>query len=265
MKARALRGPVRRSPFVIAVVVAVGLLAAGVSRAQPEPIRSERELVALMHEDLSSLNGIEEALLRDDHEGVRQGASRIAANAGRMRDFDLASCGLDPKRAPEFERYVVAQEKAARAVASAAAKRDSAAVLRGTQQLVSAGCVGCHGAFLEADAGRTPRVLIMRTLLDAVRDMTRGVVMNDFATVARQAREIAASARIFTWSQVIEQMFSLPDPDAREAFRKYFEVLVSEAIRVESAAVARDPVAVGDASRQMLEQGCVACHARFRR
>ena len=29
--------------------------------------------------------------------------------------------------------------------------------------------------------------------------------------------------------------------------------------------VARDPVAVADASRRMLEQGCVACHARFRR
>jgi len=105
----------------------------------------------------------------------------------------------------------------------------------------------------------------MRTLLGSVQDMNRGVVMNDFALVAREAREMGAIADIFSWSQVIEDMFKIADPDERSAFRGHLDRLSAEAIRIESAAVERDGLAVTQALHRMLEEGCLSCHKRFRK
>lgn len=64
---------------------------------------------------------------------------------------------------------------------------------------------------------------------------------------------------------MIDQLFDVKQPEDVAAFRDHLEALRSEAIRVESAAAARNPEALAETARLMMERGCVACHVQFRK
>jgi cytochrome c556 len=218
-----------------------------------------------MHQNLASINEIDEALVRDDYPRIKEEALSLKANAISLQDADLASLGLNSEKDDVFDKYAAAQAESADAIASAARDRDAGAVLYGVQRMLDSACVVCHTDFRETDIGRTPPVLFMRTLLSSVQSINRGIAMSDFALIAREAREIGAIAHTLTWSQVIEMMFSVKDPAEKVEFRGYFETLSTQAIQVEHAATQRDFAMIAAATQRMLKNGCVSCHAKFRK
>ena len=259
---RTPRDPKRTRRLWRATILGIGLaLPAIPSSGGPPPQR----LVSVMHENLAAVNGITEAVARDDYARIQREAATLKENADSMRGLDLAKHGLDPARDAVFDDYLTAQAGAAGAIATAALGADGGRVLAGVQQLFDDACVRCHADFREADQDRTPQILFMRNLLSSVQDINRGIAMNDFALVAREAREIGAVAHVFSWSQVVEGLFSIKDPAERTEFRGYFETLSTQAILVEGAAMKRESALISSAAQRMLTKGCLACHAKFRK
>ena len=246
---------------VAAFVATVGVGTGAVASADAGP---DFKLVAVMHQDLAAVNEIAEAVVRDDYERVEKGAATLKANAISMQGIDLKLLRLDPKKGAEFNRFLTAQRRAADSILNAAALEDATAVLLGVNRLIDDACAACHSEVREADAGRTPRALFMRSLLSSVQSVNRGIAMDDYGLIAREAREIGATAHILTWTQVIETIFMVEDPADRNEFRGYFETLSSQAIRLEHAAAQRNPKMVSAATRRMLNDGCVSCHDKFR-
>jgi HPt (histidine-containing phosphotransfer) domain-containing protein len=242
----------------------VTVIAASQAFAVATDQRVEVRMVGIMHENLAAINEIEEALVRDDYGRVETEAAHLKSNAGLLKDVDLASLGLDPKKDASFDKHLAAQAESADAIADGAQRRDAAAVLLGVQRLFDDSCVVCHADFREADQGRTPPVLFMRSLLSSVQSINRGIAMDDYSLVAREAREIGAIAHILTWSQVIEAMFLVKDPAEKTEFRGYFEALSTGAIQVERAATERNAAMISAATQRMLREGCVTCHTKFR-
>jgi cytochrome c556 len=259
-----LEKPARRrrlqAALTLSLAAGLGGLAAAPS-SQPLGLR----LVGLMHENLAVVNRIDEALARDDFGRIRQEAAHLKTSAAELKGFDLAQLGLDPGRDARFDEYLSAQQGAANAIAAAARREDAPAVLREVEHLFRDACLRCHTDFRESQALHKPPVLFMRNLLASVKSMNRGIVMNDFALVAREARQMGAVADIFTWTQVMESMFEIASPEERIVFRGHLDRLSAEAIRIESAAVERNALEVTQALRRMLQEGCLSCHARFRK
>lgn len=253
-------GSRRRPTFVIVVVMITAFFLVGVASDE----RAELRMVAVMHENLAAINEIEEALVRDEYGRIEAEAAHLKSNARWLEGADLASLGLDPKKDAIFDKYLTAQVQSADSIVKAAQGRDAGAVLLGVQRLFDDACVVCHADFREADQGRTPPVLFMRTLLSSVQSINRGMAMDDYSLVAREAREIGAVAHILTWSQVIEAMFAVKEPAEKTEFRSYFETLSSTAIEVEQAATDRNPMMISAAAQRMLREGCVGCHTKFR-
>jgi len=239
----------------------VGIASGGVAIADGDP---EFELVAVMHQNLAAINEIDEALVRDDYSRIKKAAEILEINAAAMKGIDFDLLRLKPEKTKTFDRHLAAQRQAAVAIEGAADREDAEAVLQGVKLMLDDSCVACHSEFRETDESRTPRVLFMRSLLSSVQSVNRGIALDDYALIAREAREIAALAHILTWNQVIESMFMVKDPAARAEFRGYFETLSSQAIRVEHAATERNPKMVSAATREMLAEGCVRCHRSFR-
>jgi mono/diheme cytochrome c family protein len=256
------------------LVVAAAAITAIASAAAAREEHAELRMVALMHENLAAINEIEEALVRDDYGRVESQAAHLKSNARFLEGVDLASLGLDPKKDATFDKYLAAQAESADAIANAAKGSDAGAVLLGVQRLFDDSCVVCHAEFREADQGRTPPVLFMRSLLSSVQSINRGMAsvqsinrgmaMDDYSLVAREAREIGAVAHILTWSQVIEAMFSVKEPAEKTEFRSHFETLSTTAIQVERAATERNSAMISAATQRMLREGCVGCHTKFR-
>ncbi|MBW2716610.1 MAG: hypothetical protein JRD03_11065, partial [Deltaproteobacteria bacterium] len=170
---------------VAAFVVTVGV---GTGAAASADTGADFKLVAVMHQNLAAINDIDEAVVRDDYERVGKGAATLKTNAISMKGIDLKSLQLDPKREAEFNRFLTAQHRAADSIAKAAMSEDAAAVLLGVNQLIDDACVACHSEVRETDAGRTPRALFMRSLLSSVQSVNRGIAMNDYGLIAREAR-----------------------------------------------------------------------------
>ena len=246
---------------VVAFVATVGV---GTGTAAFADADTNFKLIATMHQNMAAINEIDEAVVRDDYERVEKGAATLKTNANSMKGIDLKSLQLDPTKGTEFNRFLTAQRRAADSILNAAALEDAAAVLLGVNKLIDDACVACHSELRETDAGRTPRALFMRSLLSSVQSVNRGMAMDDYGLVAREAREIGAIAHILTWTQVIETIFLVEDPADRNEFRGYFETLSSQAVRVEHAAAQGDPKMTSAATRRMLNDGCVGCHERFR-
>jgi len=246
---------------MVAFVVAVGVGASGVAPADgPADFR----MVGVMHQNLAAVNEIDEGVVYDDFARVKKGAVTLKANAAAIDGKDFASLHLTQNKKDVFEGYLSTQKRIADEISKAAGRKNAKAVLQGIKELIDGACVKCHSEFRERDEGRTPRVLFMRSLLSSVRLLNRGIAMDDYALVAREAREIGATAHILTWSQVVESMFLVDDPEDRAEFRQYFETLSSQAIRVEHAATQRDSKMVSAATELMLAEGCVGCHDQFR-
>lgn len=225
----------------------------------------ELNLVGDMYENLSAVNRILEAVAREDFPRIGPEVSHLRKNATHLREIRLDSVGLDAARDDRFDALLTAQERIASRIGQAAESGDAAGVLVGVRALFDEACVRCHEEFREKAILREPSVLLMRNFLGAVQDMNRGLALADYALVAREARQVEAIADVFAWSQVSEALFRIQDAKDQEEFRKYLQRLSAAAVRLEGAAVSRDPSRIAEALYGMLREGCVSCHTRFRK
>ncbi len=241
------------------------LLGLAVVLAPPRVALAElRPLVRVMLENLSDVDQIGQGIAVEDHALVERAARRLGRRAERIKRIDIEVFGLDAARDAQFDAYLTVQSRATAAIADAAKQQDVRAALQGMRQLIQSGCMGCHRDFREPAQLLRPPVLLMTTFLNAWREIIRGLAMNDFSLVERQAREIQTAERALNQGPVIDEAFGPHDPQVREVFRSYLRHVSLQATEIERAATEEDGARVAHAVQEMWEGGCISCHERFR-
>lgn len=252
------RGAFRARAVALAVLLAA-LGHAGPSHAQLRP------LVREMLTNLALVNQVGEGVALEDYDRVTSAAAQLAERARALQSFEITQLGIDVQRDAQFDAYLAAQQQAADIIAAAAKRKDGHAVILGLQQLFGNGCLACHSDFRERENLLRPSVLFMTTLLNAWQDINRGLAVKDYALIARRAREMEAVGRVFSWDQVIEATFGIAEAKPRQEFRTFLHRLTAQAARIETAAVEEKTQEVVEASGRLWEDGCLPCHARFRK
>jgi cytochrome c556 len=217
-----------------------------------------------MLENLGAVNQIGEGVAVQDYERVKRAALDLKRRAEAMKEVDIATLGLDSHRDAQFDGYLAAQEEAARSILNGAEQKDGRAVLLGVQHLLGNACIACHQTFREPANRLRPSVLFMTSFLQAWKEMNRGLAINDFSLVSQHARELESMGRVLSWDQVIQSAFGLTEVEQFKAFRVYLNLVLRKAARIEQASIEEDAAKVIEASRQMWNEGCIACHEKFR-
>ena len=238
--------------------LAVVLAIASSSFARLKPI------ARAMIEALETVNQIGLGLAIEDYEASERAARSLRNQAKNLKKIDIEIFGLNPARNAEFDGYLTAMEETADVIAAAAKKEDAHAALEGLAQLFQSACLACHREFREPAKLLRPPVLYMMNFFNAWREMNRGLAMNDFALVERQAREVATASRTLQRDSAIESTFDIHEPQEREEFEGYLRHLTQRAGEIERAAVEGDAKKATWAMRKMWEDGCISCHEKFR-
>lgn len=259
---RSDRGQPPRPTRLLATLALLCLLLIAVPRSA---LTELRPLVPEMLDNLSSINRIGEAVALEDFEQVEQSARALMQRADAMRDVDLASVGVDPARKPQWDAFLMAQRESARLVESAAAEEDATAVMKASRDLFGNACLGCHASFRDPARLLLPSVHVMTGFLATWRDMNRGLAVNDFNLIEVRARELATLTGVIATDEMIESAFGIGGSKTRRQFRGFLREVTQNAERIEAAAQQEDLAAVLDASQGMWTDGCLACHAKFRR
>ena len=223
-----------------------------------------RPLVRVMLENLSDVEQIGQGIALEDHALVERAAKRLRRRAERIKKNDIQLFGLDPARDDLFDAFLTVQIQASIVIANAAKQQDVRAALHGMQQLTESACMACHQNFREPAGLLRRPVVFMTTFLKAWREITRGLAINDFSLVERQAREIETVERALNKGPVIDEVFGLHDPEDREAFQSYLRHVGLQANEIAQAAAEKNGARVALAVQEMWEGGCISCHERFR-
>ena len=224
-----------------------------------------RPLVPKMLDNLGDVNRIGEGIALEEFEQVAASARALRERADAMREIDLATLEIDPSQDPLWDAFLLGQAASADAVIAAAEQQDSRAVMAAAQQLVGNACLGCHASFRDPGNLLRPSVLFMTSFLAAWRDMNRGLAMRDFNLLDLRARDVAALANVIAADQILEEAFGLGGSKQRRLFRGFLRRVSENAALISQAADAEDLPAVLEASRAMWNDGCIACHEKFRR
>ena len=217
-----------------------------------------------MYENLDSINRIVEAVAREEFPRAVEEAKRLKTGAAAVRAIQHEELGIEAGDLAKFRGYLDVLTREAAQIDRAGRQADAVAVLGALERMTNDACLACHEAFRKEEPGRTAPTLLMRSLLDSVQSVQRGLMIEDLSLVGREAREIAAVARLFAWPQVVGKMFELEDPAEREAYRSFFDQLAVHAAAVERASLDRDTRLITESLGRMLEEGCITCHTRHR-
>ena len=231
------------------------------------PVVAEPELRPLVRDMIGNLGSVDEiglAIALGDYAVVERAAADLKARASAMKKFDLAALNLDSKQDAAFDHFLVEQERAADAIATAAERKDGRKVVMALEQLFQTSCLPCHAQFREGGSLLRPSVVFMTGFITSWRDINLGLAIHDFSLVSRAARDLEATARVLAWDQVIESAFELTDEEERSEFRQLLLVLTAQAARIERGALQQDQAAVTEATRRMWQEACIACHDQFR-
>jgi cytochrome c556 len=251
-----------RVPRLGALALGAALMVGGMP-----PARASAQvppLILEMLQNLGSMQEIHEGVALGDYERVTAAGRELSARATRLKGADIATFKIDPARDAQFDGFLAAQLEAARGVEDAGKARDARGVVLAVESMYRNACLSCHATFREPASMLRPATLFMTNFLVAQREIHRGLSTRDHSLVARQARELEAMARVLAWDQVIESTFVISDPAARAEFRGFLNRLGLAANQLERAASDEDPSAQLEAWRAMWQDGCVACHERFR-
>jgi len=224
-----------------------------------------RPLVRDMLDNLAATERIAEGVALEDWDQIEDAARVLRARATSMQLLDLESLHMDRTLDPVWDGFLIAQEQAAREISLAVRSADSQAVLQATRNLVGNSCVGCHATFRDPQNRLRGSVLFMTSFLSSWRDMNRGMMIRDYALVSTRARELAALTEVVGTNENIETAFGLGGSRQQRQFRELLSVISTNATAVSEAATAGDVRKMLDSTTAMWSEGCVACHAKFRR
>jgi hypothetical protein len=224
-----------------------------------------RPLVPDMLDNLNSINRIGEGAALEDYEQIILSARGLMVRATAMQYLDLSAFGLDARRDPEWDAYLMAQLQGAAAIESAARKADARGVLEETQKLIGNSCLACHASFRDPSKLLRRSVFFMTSFLASWRDMNRGLVLRDFELVGQRAGEVEALSREMAADEVLEEGFGLGGTKQRRIFREFLLQITENSGQIEAAAREKDLATVLKSTRQMWTEGCIACHQEFRK
>jgi cytochrome c556 len=224
-----------------------------------------RPLVPDMLDNLGAVNRIGEGVALEDYEQVVMAARGLMVRASSMQLLDLGAIGLDPRRDPEWDAYLMVQRQGAEAIESAARRADPILVLEATQRLIGNSCLACHASFRDPSKLLRQSVGFMTSFLASWRDMNRGLVLRDFSLVAQRAQEVEALSRVIGSDEILEEVFGLGGTKQRRIFREFLTQITENSQRIGAAAREEDVVGVLSSTRQMWTDGCISCHLEFRK
>lgn len=224
-----------------------------------------RPLVPGMLDNLAAVNRIGRAVALEDFEQVEDSARGLIERAESMSKLDLETVYIDTAMDPQWDAFLAAQRVTAESVLKAAQAEDGAAVMQATRTLVGNACLGCHAAFRDPARLLQPQVHIMTGFLAAWHDINRGLSMNDYSLIAGRARDLATLTSVISTDEMLESAFGIGGSKSRRVFRGFLQEVTNNAKLIEAAAQQEDLVGVLDASTAMSTDGCLACHAKFRR
>ncbi len=224
-----------------------------------------RPLVPAMLDNLGSINRIGRAVALEDFAQVEKSARNLIERADSMRELNLETVDIDPKQDPAWDSFLIAQRSSAEGIIAAANAEDATAVMVATQNLFGSVCLGCHAVFREPARLLRTEVHVMTGFLSAWHDINRGMAMNDYNLVALRSRDIATLTGLISTDEMLEDVFGIGGPKTQRQFRGFLLEVTSNASHIESAAKEENLFAVLEASRNLWTNGCLACHAKFRR
>jgi len=224
-----------------------------------------RPLVGDMLENLNALDRIAEGLALENWDRIEDASRGLRARAIRMRLLDLESLRMDRSQDAVWDAFLMAQEQAAREISLAVRNQDPSAVLAAQKSLVGNACLGCHASFRDPQSRLRDSVLYMTTFLSSWQDMMRGMMIRDFELLRTRASELAALTEVVGTDEALEEAFGLGGPSQRRKFRVFLSAVTDNANIMKSAAEEENLATILAASNTMLEEGCVACHKKFRR
>jgi len=224
-----------------------------------------RPLVPGMLDNLGSINRIGRALALEDFVQVAKSAQELMDRADTMRELDLATVHIDPVWDAQWDAFLMAQRAAAEGIVTAAEAEDAAAVVLATQTLVGNACLTCHASFRDPARLLRPAVHMMTGFLSAWHDINRGLVLNDYNLIALRARDLATLTGLIATDEILEDSFGIGGSKTRRQFRGFLLEVTTHAKRIEEAAKQENLYDVLSGSSDMWTQGCLACHAKFRK
>lgn len=224
-----------------------------------------RPLVGDMLENLNAVDRIAEGLALENWDQIEDASRGLRTRAIQMRLLDLESLRMDRRQDAVWDAFLIAQEQAARQISLAVRNQDATAVIAAQKSLVGNACLGCHASFRDPQSRLRVSVLYMTSFLSSWRDMMRGMMIRDFDLVSTRASELAALTEVMGTDESLEDAFGLGGPGQRRLFRGFLSAVTNNANTMKSAAADQDLARILAASNAMLEEGCVACHKKFRR
>jgi cytochrome c556 len=224
-----------------------------------------RPLVRDMLENLTAVNRIGEGLALEDWDQIEDAARELRSRAVSMRLLDLETLHMDRSQDALWDAFLLAQEQAAREISLGVRNADANAVLKSTRDLVGNACLGCHAGFRDPQNRLRGSVLFMTSFLAFWQEINRGMMIRDFDLMGRRARELSALTAIVGSDENVESEFGLGGPRQQRQFREFLAVVAGSADAIAAAADAKDPGAALQSSFTMWADGCVGCHAKFRR
>jgi cytochrome c556 len=242
----------------LAAAAAIVSLTPGDARAQLRP------LVGDMLENLNDLNRIAEGLAIEDWDQIEDSSRNLRARAFRMRLLDLETLEMDRSQDAVWDAFLLAQEQAARKISLAVRNQDSSGVVAAQKNLAGNACLGCHASFRDPQSRLRDSVLYMTGFLSLWRDMARGMMIRDFGLIRKRAIELSAMAEVVGMDETLEDAFGLGGPRQRRVFRGFLSAVSTNADIMKGAAETEDLAKILAASSSMLEEGCIACHQKFR-
>jgi len=218
-----------------------------------------------MLENLNALDQIAEGLALEDWDRIEDASRGLRTRAVQMRLLDLESLDMDRSQDTVWDAFLIAQEQAAGEISLAVRNQDAAGVVAAEKKLAGNACLGCHASFRDPQSRLRDSVLYMTSFLSSWRDMNRGMMIRDFDLIRRRAVELAALTETIGSDEVLEDAFGLGGPRQRRQFRGFLAVVASNADAMKNATDSKDLATILGASNAMLEEGCLACHKKFRR
>lgn len=240
------------------LALAIALAAPGATLADVTP------LSRLMLGNLQAINALGESLAIEDYAGVESVALDLRNRAREMQGWDVSKLGFSPSNRAAFDAYLKLQEEISGGLGAAARGKDAAAIVAGLDDMFGRSCLACHRDFRDREQRLRASTMFMTSFVSAWKESNRGLMLNDFALVARSARVLVTMGQIMSWDPVLQASFNLQKEAQRDRFREHLQRLIGAAGRIEDAAARGEPEAARKALAEMWSGGCLACHREFR-
>ncbi|OGA51599.1 MAG: hypothetical protein A3G24_00240 [Betaproteobacteria bacterium RIFCSPLOWO2_12_FULL_62_13] len=223
-----------------------------------------RPISRSMLANLQATNTIGESLAIEDYAAVETAAQDLQNRARELLTWDVAQLGFTPASRAESDAYLKLQAEISGKIIRSARQKDAPAIVAGFSELLEKSCLACHSSFRDRQGMLKASTLFMTSFVGAWREINRGLLLNDFTLVERNARALVVMGQVMSWDSVIQTSFNLPKDAQRSKFREHLARMIAAAGRIEDGASRGELGTVQKALNEMWSMGCLSCHKEFR-